>query len=304
MPQLQPYLIVTGGMYENVSAGSLIKQIMDSAEIQYSIHPDLALIPISGYIQICTHREALQQICFAIGASADCSRSTIINIVPQTDEMTSIIGIDRKFIGQKTKLDDLVTGIQTTAHSYSRTNETLELFNGELAPGTHQIVFSEPAYNVAATGGVIQSITVNSAVIVVNQMGTVILSGKKYLDSQQTFSQSMSKVVSNSAPNVLKVETATLVGTSSAIKVTSLVFNYYQNRYRLEFRFIPAGERVGDLVMVETLGGGRLRGWIEQMKYDLTGGYLVDCVVTGKPVEIIHADYMDEIYMSDDIGVI
>ena len=64
------------------------------------------------------------------------------------------------------------------------------------------------------------------------------------------------------------------------------------------------GERVGDIVIVETYGGGRLRGIIEKLSFDLTGGYLATARVIGKPIEISTGDYMPEIFMGDNIGVI
>lgn len=292
-----------GGMYVNIRADALIKEIMTSADAKYTLSASLSGILVSGYIPISTHLEALRQVCFAIGADADCSRGKTINIFPQTEEMTSIIGIDRKF-GTTTALSELVTGIEMISHDYVKSTEEIELFNGELSIGTFDIVFSEPAHSVTTTGAVQSNVTVNAARVTVTAPGTVVIIGKKYLDNQMSTRQLVSRAASNSAPNVPKIEAATMINSKNAAQITSLVFDYYQNRYSLTFNMFPMGERVGDLVMVETVGGGRLRGWIEQLRHDLTGGGRAECTVVGKPVPIVIADYMGEIYMGEEIGLI
>jgi len=73
----------SGGIYENVTAAELLEEIFTSAGLSgddYEIQEDLKTIILNGYLPICTHRKALQQVVFAIGAVSDCSRSSKIRI--------------------------------------------------------------------------------------------------------------------------------------------------------------------------------------------------------------------------------
>ena len=77
-------------MYNDIAFKDLIKDIMLSANLtenDYEIQDNLKNIAISGYIPICSNRQALQQAVFAVGAVADCSRSDKIKIYVVDDDI-------------------------------------------------------------------------------------------------------------------------------------------------------------------------------------------------------------------------
>jgi hypothetical protein len=127
-----------GGTYNEVAAGDIIEEIMTSADAEYELDSNLASKVLSGIISACTHREALQQVVFAIGGIVDCSRSNKIKIYPMPTVISSHIGKDRKFQGHKMKLKPLVTGVEVTAHNYVDGVDYPQVFgvyNTNLAPG-------------------------------------------------------------------------------------------------------------------------------------------------------------------------
>lgn len=127
-----------GGTYHEVAAGDIIEEIMTSADAEYELDSNLASKVLSGIISACTHREALQQVVFAIGGIVDCSRSNKIKIYPMPTVLSGHIGKDRKFIGHKLKLKPLVTGVEVTAHNYVDGEDNPQIFgvyNTNLAPG-------------------------------------------------------------------------------------------------------------------------------------------------------------------------
>lgn len=74
---------------------------------------------VTGVLSKQTRRQALQQLCFAIGAVADTSGVETIRIfVPQTSEAKEI-PTNRVRVGGSVKRADAVTSVQLTAHSYS-----------------------------------------------------------------------------------------------------------------------------------------------------------------------------------------
>jgi len=127
-----------GGTYNNVAAGVIIQQIMQSASAEYELDSSLANKILSGIIPVCTHREALQQVVFAIGGIVDCSRTHKIIIYPMPTILSAHIGKDRKFIGHKLKLKPLVTGVEVIAHNYINGEDNPKIFgvyNPNLTPG-------------------------------------------------------------------------------------------------------------------------------------------------------------------------
>lgn len=127
-----------GDTYNNVTAGVIINEIMQSADAEYELDSSLASKVLSGIIAPCTHREALQQVAFAVGGIVDCSRSNKIKIYPMPTVISSHIGKDRKFQGHKLKLKPLVTGVEVTAHNYVDGEDNSQIFgvyNTNLAPG-------------------------------------------------------------------------------------------------------------------------------------------------------------------------
>lgn len=127
-----------GGIYSNVTAGVIIDEIMTSANAEYELDSSLEKKVLSGIIPACTHREALQQVAFAIGGIVDCSRANKIKIYPMPTVLSGHIGKDRKFQGHKLKLKPLVTGVEVTAHNYVNGEDNPQIFgvyNTNLAPG-------------------------------------------------------------------------------------------------------------------------------------------------------------------------
>lgn len=117
-----------GGAYNSVAAGTIIDEIMTSANAEYELDGSLAGKKLSGIIKTCTHREALQQVAFAIGGIVDCSRGYKIKIYPAPTVLSGTIGKDRKFTGHKLKLKPLVTGVEVTAHNYANGEDTPKIY--------------------------------------------------------------------------------------------------------------------------------------------------------------------------------
>lgn len=74
---------------------------------------------VTGILQGKTRREALQQLCFAIGAVADTSGSASIKIFAPPISGNIEIKKDRARIGGSVKESAIVTAVKLTAHSYS-----------------------------------------------------------------------------------------------------------------------------------------------------------------------------------------
>lgn len=74
---------------------------------------------VSGPLSKMTRRQALQQLCFAIGAVADTSGTNAIKIFVPASANPTEIPTNRVRVGGSVKKSDVVTAVQLTAHEYS-----------------------------------------------------------------------------------------------------------------------------------------------------------------------------------------
>lgn len=262
-----------GGIYMNKTVSSLIAEIMTSAGVldsEYQLDSTLANKTVSGYIPICTHREALQQVAFAIGAVVDCSRGKAIKIYPAPTATSGTITHDEKFDGHKVKFTSLITGVEVTAHKYTVSTDTSNAYEGELSVGTHTVTFGTPFGELAAAGAVILEKGVNYAVINVETAGTVTITGKQYDDSTSVVGAYAAEIPANAKPNIISCdESATLVSAANAAEIAQRLYNYYQNRYEDEGEILLGSQKVGQIWTMNSLNGMDLNGVINSLEIDM-----------------------------------
>lgn len=246
-----------GGMYNNVTVEDLCEEIFTSAGLEsdeYEIQEDLKNIQLTGYIPICTHREALQQVVFAIGAIADDSRSTKIRIYTIVDEEDNNT-IEQTNIFQNTRKveqNEIVTEVAATAHNYVQGGESEEVFKGILSVGRNRVLFDEPVYNLSCTGGTIIESNCNYAIINCTTEREVVVTGYKYVDNTQEISVEVEDLSSTSKLNTLKIESAYFINKSNAQTIAQKVLDYYQKTYKTEFEFIVEEESLTQDVAIES----------------------------------------------------
>ena len=283
-----------GGVY------NLAAEVLDGYE--YELDAALATESISGYLPIDTRRTALQQIAFAVGAVVDCSRSDKIKIFPAPERSSGLITYQRKFSdGNKVTLKPLITGVSVTSHRYTAGAETEELYKDELVAGTHQITFSSPALadSLAVTGGTLVERGTNYCNVTVTTPGEVVVTGQKYIETTTVLQQTASNLPPNAQDNVLTVTDATLVSPDRAEALAQRILTYYAQRYEQTFRMLAGTEVLADMLIVESFGGEMVRGQLEKMEFDLTGGYRADVRVTGRRLSLGADAYTGEIYAGE-----
>lgn len=271
-----------GGMYSNVMAATLMADIMTDAGFGYDIDSSYASIPVSGWLPISSHREALQQVAFAVGAVVDTSRGDIVRAYPLSITVAGTITKDRKHTGGSVKLRGLVTGVEVTGHNYVAGTEEMQLFSGTLTAGEHEITFTEPVHSLSIAGATILASNCNYALVSVSSPGEVVLSGQKYVDTASTAGVYMASLPAGSKQNILKVEDATLVSGTNTQNVAQRVYGYYQRRIEQTVSMVMSNEHVGKVIEVETLYNELRAGAIESLEITLTGGFIAKAVIVGE----------------------
>lgn len=276
-----------GGIWlgTGISLQTLIEQILEPIYAPYDFDVNLSGVMIKGWIPICTYREALQQIAFAAGAYISCARFGAIKIykskIALSSAASNAITKAEKGQDQSLTLKPMVTAVEVTAHNYISSTESKQLFNGNLEAGTHEITFDQPMHDLNISGGTITESWANYAIIQVATAGIVTLNGQIYKDTTQVYTVRNTTLDSTIKPNVLKVEDATLVNSSNLIDVTQRVYDYYQQRYRQKVKLFAPTVEIGDVVTIDTLYNKKIRGVVEKMSIDLSGGFVVQAEITG-----------------------
>lgn len=272
-----------GKIYNQVPAGTIISEIMASASwTKYTVTTEVANTLLTGYIGICTHREALQQVAFATRSVADCSRSDKIKIYRQEVSPDIKLNYNRKFQNGKVGVRSYVSAVKLSMHSYVLGAETKQLFKGTLQVGTNLITFSNPSSVTTMTGtGIISEQGVNYAIVTATVSEEVIISGKEYTDNTSTLTVQNSNKLSGEQTNIVTVKDATLVSQYDVYLTANHIMNYYALQREANQKFICESEHVGRWINMKSQYEMFVTGSIESMKIDLTGGFIADAKIIG-----------------------
>lgn len=298
---------IKGRIYQNEKVSVIVSEIMESAGWEkYEISSELQNLTLSGYIPICSHREALQQVAFAIRAIVDCSRTNLIRIYRQNTSADIKIKDDRLFIdGEKVSDKEYVSKIEITTHQYQETTEQSTIFDGILNAGLNEITFSEPAKDIVSSAGTVVESGVNYAIIRMSETGECTVTGKVYEDLQSTFIRSTEEINSNEVDQIISVSDATLVDKNNSYLLAENLFDYYSLRRILNARYVLGSERTGRWVSVKSYYGMYINGGIESQEINLAGGFLATATITG--YNTLERDYIytgTEAYTGEEIGVV
>lgn len=268
-----------GGMYTNILFKDLIEEIFTSAELEndeYEIQEELKNLTLTGHIPICSHREALQQAVFAIGAVADCSRSEKIKIYKvENAEENNVIEKTNIFQGTKTiEQNELVTGVEIVSHNYRKGTESEKVYDGTVDKGQTKILFDEPVHDITCENAEIVEYNCNYAIINSAEETDIIINGYKYKDNLLTYLVEVEELNASQKQNTLKIKSAYLVNKTNSKTVAKRVLDYYQKTYKTGFDFLLNDETVSEDVEIEGDFEQKLVGHITKLDIDLTGGFI------------------------------
>lgn len=280
-----------GGMYTNILFADLIEEIFTSAGLEndeYEIQEELKNLTLSGYIGICSHREALQQAVFAIGAAADCSRSEKIKIyrVENTEENNVIEETNIEQGSKAIEQNELVTGVEIVSHNYRKGTELEKVYDGTVDEGQTKIIFNEPVHDITCENAEIVERNCNYAIINATEETDIIINGYKYKDNLLTYLVEVEELNASQKQTTLKIESAYLVNKNNAKKVAKRVLDYYQKTYKTGFNFLLNDETIAEDVEIEGDFEQKLVGHITKLDIDLTGGFWANTELNARVKEV------------------
>lgn len=128
----------TGGVFNNKSARTLFNEIVDG---DYKVIYSIADTNLTGIIEPCTRREALQQVLFAWGAAAATDGGSEIKVF-SLDNTPEDIDPNHIYIGASVDTSAIVTKVEVTAHTYKADS------NGAITIGNTKYSDTETVYTV------------------------------------------------------------------------------------------------------------------------------------------------------------
>ena len=288
-----------GGMYEDQNAVELLESILKQANVPYTISVVLNEKSVTGYIPICTCRQAIQKICFAIGAVVDTSNSETLDIFVLTQDVAQHIPRKRIRQGQNFKVEDRVTEIQLTQYQYSKTDEVFEPYNtsnGDPYGENILVEFSEPLYDLKISGGEFVKTGANFAII--NSTSGCSIGGKKYQTTKVIKSKKNPNILASDVENIKKIDSETLISESNVDEVLENCYNHYLKTNKVNMfieeksNIVKYGEKkygtfkygqsvneqpitLTDMITAETEYLGTLEGRIVCERFNLNGRRMI-----------------------------
>lgn len=294
-----------GGIYENALVSDIVASIMATARwTDYEVDSYLANIRLSGYIPICSCRDALQQIAFSIGAVISCLNGRIIINVPDKN-VDSYILLNRKFSGGTVmQLDEYVSGVSITATQYRVDSDATEIYNGFLPKGINRIEFSEPYTNLSCVGGAIITSNANYCEIQMDNDGDVVLSGVGYITNEFTITKNVDHIENGQIEKIRAFSGLTICNTQLLPSIAQTLLTWYSLRQNVEIEYLCDAEKVGEWVAIEdSLANGKFAiTRINSQTIDLTGGYIAKASCKGYSTIVSTYSYMgnDELRMNGE----
>ena len=240
-----------GGIYSNVTASTLIADILDG--ITYSLDASLADASITGYLPVESKRDALQQVLFAIQGAIKIESDGTLSIVQMLPNPTSTIEADSIYLTNGTvETSQTVDGVQLTEHNYFEGGDNETLYDDSIN-GVQLITFSDPHYNIAAVNAGGTSILVSSGAnyAIVGSTGVAqacTITGNKYIHVERVVSAGNVSVTGEE--NIVQVPNAYLANPAIADTLADVVWGYAQCNQKIKADIVVGNEKAGDIVSI------------------------------------------------------
>lgn len=270
-----------GGVYNAYSIDLLLSAILEGFNADWE---SFAGQTITGYLPVCTRREALQQIAFAIGAAVTTQGDGTIRLIPLSDENeTELTGSDI-FPGAKLVREAQTATVKVCAHNYTKSDEIEKLLENENVNSNAVLyLFDSPHYDYEINGGTIENYGENWVQITAS--GEVTVTGKKYIHSVSVRKMENPYATAAEKGNVISVENATLINSENVDDALNRLYDFCALKNVLTEEIIVNGQKAGQKVNSHNPWGGITTGFITRMESDFTGsGHTANVEIRGKEV--------------------
>ena len=274
-----------GGMYLNAPLSDLLKEIL--LKIPFSIDEAFSQTLINGYLPVCTQREALQQISFAIGALVTTQGDGTIRLAPLESDISGKFIKADLFFGAKVKRESPVSSVKLIAHSYEKDYEEVVIFDEEVTGKNVLLTFPEPHHRYSFSGSWNNSYGANWVQVNPdNGKSRVTITAGKYIHKQKTVTREIGNYTHAERKNTVTIDNATLIHTTNADSAIDRLAAFYELNRVLEQDAVIQGQYAGQMVDSESPWGNHIAGYITGLSSTFTrNGQIASVEIRGREVE-------------------
>lgn len=268
-----------GGIYNDTTVDSILEEVLGGFAADWTPFSGQT---ITGYLPVCTKREALQQIAFAIGAVVTTQGDGTIRLVPLGEDIEAEFTGDNIFSGAKVNREAQTAAVQIFVHRYAEDTEKEKLIDNEKVTGENVLyIFTEPHYGYYITGGNIVGSGENWVKITAS--GTVTLTGKKYVHSTSVRRKENPYATAAEKGNVVSVENATLIHSGNVEETIDRLFEYHTLKNVLTQDVVVTDQKAGQKAKSSNPWGTVTVGYITSMESEFTyTGHTASITIRGK----------------------
>lgn len=281
--------------WQDTSITTILQAIFnDAGSFQFTVDASLSAVTLTGYIPVKSHREAVQDVLIAAGASVKYGRDGIpVFYKPVYSNPVDTIGFGQVLgepVVEQLPLVSVVS-IPVVNYSYENSAQLLETEMSFVGQKVLLITFDfAPAdtisVGITGSGTIIGSpaVSVTAMQIEVAATGTFTLTvtGKKWSQKNSVASASLVLATTELPQSISISENKLVSNEAQAIELCADMLAYYQKRIKQTFGFAdnPAIE-AGDYVLVDNMFGTTSGGIIEVHDMQLAPGLRSRMTVVG-----------------------
>lgn len=267
-----------GGIYTNITVQQLIADIINDNSVTIDATSDILSTQLSGYLPICTKREALNQVAFATGCAITTYGVDGLKFLNMSTQIESTIATTRVFTGASVDTTQRISYVSLSSHSYAL-GDTKQIFK-DTVTGTQTITHSSPYANYTISGGTIVASGANY-ITVTGTGAEVTINGTEYVDNVVVITKTNPKTNQVHKNNIIEITDATLVNATNVNKVLDLVYDYYLNLDTLKETIIANDNFAGQRVISQNPFGEFISGYITKMNLRFTRNVYADIEIVG-----------------------
>ena len=273
-----------GGMYSQKPLPELVAEIL--GEWEFEIHSNFNGVTLTGYLPVCSQREALQQVSFAVGALISTQGSTKIRFLPIPTTVSARFNESEIFLGGNVKTAPRYARVEVNSHTYTKTDNVETLMDEEDVEGENVLItFTTPHYDYEITGGVINDSDINW--VNITPTGPVTLNAKTYLHSTRTHVKRNPEATAKEKGNYIAVTECTLINSGNAQEAVERLYTAKQRRQTVNQDVIVTGQKAGQVASSLTPWGTITRGFISSMDSTMTQtGHIASIQIQGIEVTL------------------
>lgn len=273
-----------GGLYQEKPVKKLLTEILGGWE--YDLDPIFDKKTVSGYIPVCTQREALQQVAFAIGAMVTTQDSSKIRLLSVPSSVSAKFAENDIIIGGSVKTASRYARVEIYSHAYIKSDDIEKILSEEEVNGTDILfTFSYPHYNYEITGGKITSYGDNWVRITAS--GLVTLSAKTYTHNTRAYIKRNPEATAKERGNYISIQEATLIHSGNAQEAVERLYAAVQRRQTVSQQVVVSSQKAGQIASSRTPWGTFTRGFISSMDSTITQtGRVADIQIQGIEVKL------------------